>query len=150
MERREVRKMSGKKGRNVTLFKQFVKRHPKLIIEVRQGKMTWQQLYEEWYLLGEDDPSWKKYRSQSHSETDKNTNSQTTDENHVPEVIKQIMNYIKKMDMDQVQQFLGQINDALENFQKFLEENYKANPHETTGYRTKQRNFKNPFSFRKD
>jgi hypothetical protein len=29
---------------------------------VRSGHKTWQQFYEEWYLLGEEDPIWATYR----------------------------------------------------------------------------------------
>jgi outer membrane protein assembly factor BamD (BamD/ComL family) len=44
---------------SVLKFKEFVKNNPKLIQEVRQEKATWQELYEDWYLLGEDDERWK-------------------------------------------------------------------------------------------
>ncbi|BCE14284.1 hypothetical protein RSC3_01640 [Bacillus paralicheniformis] len=33
-------------------FKQFIKRHPKLISEVRKQEKSWQEVYENWVLLG--------------------------------------------------------------------------------------------------
>ena len=44
---------------SVLQFKEFVKNNPKIIQEVRKGKATWQELYEDWYLLGEDDSRWE-------------------------------------------------------------------------------------------
>ena len=47
---------------SVQQFKEFVNHHPKMVHEVRSGHKTWQQFYEEWYLLGEEDPIWATYR----------------------------------------------------------------------------------------
>ena len=33
-----------------------------MVHEVRSGNKTWQQFYEEWYLLGEEDPIWATFR----------------------------------------------------------------------------------------
>ena len=43
-------------------FKAFVKKKPELIDYVNDGKMTWQRFYEQWYLYGEDDAIWNKYK----------------------------------------------------------------------------------------
>lgn len=43
-------------------FKQFVKKHPKLIKEVRKEQRSWQDVYENWVLFGESDPIWDPYR----------------------------------------------------------------------------------------
>ena len=61
----EVRIMPTTKGPlhpSVQQFKEFVNHHPKMVHEVRSGHKTWQQFYEEWYLLGEEDPIWATYR----------------------------------------------------------------------------------------
>ena len=47
---------------SVQQFKEFVNHHPKMVHEVRSGHKTWQQFYEEWYLLGEEDPIWATFR----------------------------------------------------------------------------------------
>lgn len=48
-------------------FKQFIKRHPKLISEVRKQEKSWQEVYENWVLLGEDDSIWDPYREKEAS-----------------------------------------------------------------------------------
>ena len=44
-------------------FRVFVSKHPLLRDEVRKNTFTWQNIFEEWSLFGEDDPLWKKYES---------------------------------------------------------------------------------------
>ena len=39
--------------RSMEEFKAFLKKHPSLVYEVRRGIYTWQEVYEDWYLLGE-------------------------------------------------------------------------------------------------
>ena len=43
-------------------FKDFVRRHPLLRDEVRNNRRTWQSIYEEWVLYGENDSIWEPYR----------------------------------------------------------------------------------------
>ena len=48
--------------KRVEEFKDFVRRYPGLKTVVRNGQATWQSLFEEWYLYGEDDGQWEKYK----------------------------------------------------------------------------------------
>ena len=50
--------MAKKKRQSVEKFREFVKLHPHLRNEVIQKQTTWQELFEEWYLLGENHPRW--------------------------------------------------------------------------------------------
>ena len=43
-------------------FKQFARKYPGLKYEVRSGKATWQSIFEEWYLYGEEDSQWEKFK----------------------------------------------------------------------------------------
>ncbi len=52
---------------SVIKFKEFVKNNPKLIQEVRKGKATWQELYEDWYVLGEEDKRWETLGTETNS-----------------------------------------------------------------------------------
>ena len=53
-------------------FKQFVKRHPLLKNEVLAKRKTWQQLYEEYVLLGEEEfSSFKKEEENEQEKTEK-------------------------------------------------------------------------------
>ena len=45
-------------------FREFVRRHPKIRDEVRAGRRTWQNIYEEWVIYGEDDAQWYDYREE--------------------------------------------------------------------------------------
>ena len=54
---------------SVLQFKEFVKNNPKIIQEVRNGKSTWQELYEDWYLLGEEDSRWETIGTENDSRT---------------------------------------------------------------------------------
>lgn len=42
-------------------FKSFVKKHPKLITYVKDGKTSWQKFYELYDLYGEAPDIWKEY-----------------------------------------------------------------------------------------
>lgn len=42
-------------------FREFVSKHPLVRNEVLNGKKTWQAIYEDWVILGEEDGSWKQY-----------------------------------------------------------------------------------------
>ncbi len=63
--------MSDKLHPSVREFKDFLQRHPKLVEEVRRSGRGWQEYYEKWALLGEDDSMWEKYRSKENSKAGK-------------------------------------------------------------------------------
>lgn len=42
-------------------FKEFVKKHPKLINYVKDGTSSWQKFYELYDMYGEDENAWKEY-----------------------------------------------------------------------------------------
>ena len=56
--------MAKKKRPSIEQFRAFVKRHPQLRNEVQQKQTTWQGLFEEWYVLGEDHPRWDAEQSE--------------------------------------------------------------------------------------
>ena len=45
-------------------FKLFLKDNPKIVRDVRMGKKTWQEIYEDWSLLGEDDEIWNEFKEE--------------------------------------------------------------------------------------
>ncbi|MEW8971367.1 YlbD family protein [Mesobacillus jeotgali] len=101
---------------SVVKFKEFVKNHPELVQEVRKGNTTWQEMYEDWYLLGEDDPKWNK------SSNDKDGKSEEKEKK--TDWLGTIMGAVKNMDPEQVQgqihnisQALGAIQGVLSQFQ---------------------------------
>jgi hypothetical protein len=120
---------------SISEFKQFIRNHPKLIEEVRQNRFSWQQLFEEWYLLGEEDEKWQRYKSNNNQE--ENGNEQTKSQ-----FMSSILSMIKSMDVNEVQNHLANVSGALSNIQQVvqtLKPEKKQEDHQS-----------NPFQFRKD
>ena len=83
-------------------FKEFVKNHPLLKFEVRDNKRSWQNIFEEWDLLGEGDKSWNKYVENEKKDTLETVPGQET--------IRNVMGYIKKINPDSITKVLGNVN----------------------------------------
>ncbi|WP_186577576.1 YlbD family protein [Aquibacillus kalidii] len=107
-------------------FKQFVKQHPGLIKNVRRGKGDWQSYFEKYVLLGEDDPSWEKYKSADFEDNDLNakTKEKSSTKNKKSkdkqEFMNQFMKYIENVDFNKVEGHINQINGALSNIQTLV------------------------------
>ncbi|RLQ95861.1 YlbD family protein [Falsibacillus albus] len=133
--------MTGKKLHpSVEKFKGFVKKHPKMIQAVRSGKENWQELYEDWYLLGEEDARFNKFREENEVKEEK-TKTDT-------QWISQIGNMIKNMDADQMQQHINQLSQAIGSIQGVLSQFQGGKGSGSAPVRDSKPN--NPFSFRKD
>ena len=79
-------------------FKKFVRNNPKLIKYIKNKEMTWQSFYEIYDMYGENNEIWKQYLS------DKKVSS-------IPNI--DIMNYIKNIDLDAVQESINSIQRVL-------------------------------------
>lgn len=96
-------------------FREFVSRHPLLKDDVRANKMTWQNVYEEWSLFGEQDDNWKKYEK-----TEVKEEKQETPSNMVNmDSIKSIMNYVQKLNPDSVNKTLNTVQKVIQIAQTF-------------------------------
>ncbi|CAM4031857.1 hypothetical protein BAMA_09050 [Bacillus manliponensis] len=134
--------MKGELHPSVQKFKVFVNRHPKLVHDVREGKKTWQQFYEEWYLLGEDDEIWKRYR------VDNEENSRIQEEQKKEkseDFMGQMVSFFKNLDVEQVQQHITNVTSAIGSVQQVIQQ-FQGN--RTTEKKEKSEN--NPFFFQKD
>lgn len=116
-------------------FKDFLNKHPKLIKEVRKMGGSWQEYYEKWALLGEDDPFWNDYKDKEVSQLSKLKESDFF--NHL---IK-LTDYI---DVNKVQQQVSQLNNTIQIIQGMLGEYVKTK--EPNVVERQQR----PFHFFKD
>lgn len=141
--------MAKEKKPSIEQFKHFVKKHPKLIQKVKNGEGSWQELFEEWYLLGEDDPIWNKYRINEISEKSKLANEQEQTKETKNILIDQLLLYIKNMDMKQLQNYLGQMSDAIDSLQNLLGQ-LKNGENEESNRTSSASDRRNPFLFRKD
>ena len=64
-------------------FREFISRHSSLRKEVLSGKKTWQNIYEDWVILGEENEIWNSYRN---GNININTNTNTASANVVSAV----------------------------------------------------------------
>ncbi|MCH6265765.1 MULTISPECIES: YlbD family protein [Neobacillus] len=127
---------------SVEKFKEFVKNNPKIIKEVRKGNATWQELYEDWYLLGEEDQRWEKIGSDGEA-------AEVKDEKEAKgDLMSNVMGIFKKMDPNQMQSHLQNISQAIGAIQGLVSQfqggnapNNPVKPPEGP---------KHPFTFRQD
>ncbi|MFC4320301.1 YlbD family protein [Litchfieldia salsa] len=135
-----------KQSQNPTIeeFKLFVKKHPGLIQEVRKGKKTWQEIYEDWYLLGENDDSWTKY-NQNREESNEKETSKT-------DLMKKVLSSFKNVKMNDVQQQITNVGSAISTIQQVITQFQGGSNNGSDSIRSeKQAQTENhPFAFRKD
>jgi hypothetical protein len=133
--------MSQKKTNpSILKFKEFVRNNPKIIQEVRKGNATWQELYEDWYLLGEEDSRWDSIGEERNNETEETSDKKS-------DLMSTITGMLKKMDPNQVQHHINSLSQAIGAIQGLLIQFQGSNqPNQVREIEGP----KNPFSFRKD
>jgi hypothetical protein len=137
---------------SVERFKQFVKRNPKVLEAVKKENITWQELYEEWYLLGEEDPRFAAYTGEVKNTevAKKNTRvveSKTNEEEKKSDWLGQILGAVKRMDAQQLDTHINQLSQALAAIQGVLSQFQGPNQIKPV---QKSDQPPNPFQFRKD
>ena len=105
-------------------FRAFVSKHPLLRDEVRNNKFTWQNVFDEWSLYGEDDESWKKYevKKEESSTPDQQVDNPTNDNTNSTvnlDSIKSIMNYVQKINPDSLNKTLNTVQKVIQIAQTF-------------------------------
>ena len=113
-------------GSKMENFRMFVSKHPLLREEVRNNKFTWQNVYEEWVLYGEEDESWKKYEKQEPTDqvVDTFNANEKPEENQTNSTvnldsIKSIMNYVQKINPDSLNKTLNTVQKVVQIAQTF-------------------------------
>lgn len=102
-------------------FKQFARRHPKLVQEVRSNRRTWQEIYEEWTIFGEEHDIWAPYRETgTYSAKEPNRDSSPERKN---ESLYSLLSLLKKIDIDEAMSYASQINEALTSVRDMIEKN---------------------------
>lgn len=139
--------MAGKKLHpTVEQFKDFVKEHPLLVKSVRQNEHNWQELFEDWYLLGGDDPRWLAYREDGAKRTEQ---PKKEEEN---KWMKYVTGALKNMDPSQMQAHINNLSGAIGAIQGVLAQFGSENKHnaETESVPEESSQPRSPFFFRKD
>ncbi|AXI08976.1 hypothetical protein CUC15_08620 [Oceanobacillus zhaokaii] len=98
----------------VLAFKKFINEHPALIKEVRKNGKSWQEYYEKWVLLGEDDPHWKQYKEEQVKE-DENKSEQKNFE-----LMSQLMKLTENFDINKVQGQVQQLSNTISTIQEVI------------------------------
>jgi hypothetical protein len=90
-------------------FRDFVNVHPLLREEVRNGRRTWQNIYEEWVLYGDSTSEWNKYtESTTKPKTETANNSLNMDS------IKSIVGYVKNINPDSINKTLNTVQRVIQ------------------------------------
>ncbi|MDQ0272397.1 YlbD family protein [Cytobacillus purgationiresistens] len=130
---------------SVEQFKEFVKGNPAMIKQVRAGNSTWQELYEEWYLLGEEDSKWASLGK----EKDEGGTKEDT-ESKQPDWMENVMGSLKKMDVNQMQGYIANMSQALAAIQGVISQ-FQGGSSPKGGVSSNSSQQKpNPFTFNKD
>lgn len=98
-------------------FRSFISLYPKIKEEVTNGNITWQKVYENWVILGANDDIWQKYKIVSN--TNKNNSTGSIEDLLSQTSIKNVINYIKKIDPDSISKTLNTIQKVLQITQSF-------------------------------
>ncbi|SDL77685.1 spore coat protein YlbD [Sediminibacillus halophilus] len=106
---------------SVKEFKAFVKKHPGLVKEVNQKGNSWQDFYEMWVLLGEEDEKWKEYQPGNLKGAQNGEKSASEDsQGKQQQLASQFMQMIEKVDLNKVQGHMHQLNGAINNIQTLI------------------------------
>ena len=89
-------------------FRKFVNSHPLLRDEVRSGKSTWQNIYEEWVLYGEGNPDWNKYVNVQPKAQEKATQALSFDS------VKNVFGYLQKVNPDSLNRTLNSVQKVIQ------------------------------------
>lgn len=139
--------MDNKLHPTVREFKEFLTKHPALIKEVRENGRSWQEHYEKWVLLGEDDPYWKQYE-EAEDDTEKDDTENEKGTKKQSEMFGQLMKLTENIDINKVQEHVQQFSSTITTIQGMLGQfqetkNKKELPDNT-------RNEKQPFNWFRD
>ena len=88
-------------------FRSFVNKYPKIREDVINKNRTWQSIYEDFVILGPDNNIWDKYKEI------KSIDFLSSDG------MKNIMNYVKKINPDSISKTLNTIQKVLQISQSF-------------------------------
>lgn len=116
--------MSGEKQSNeLSEFKNFINRHPKLIREIRKNGESWQGIYEQWILLGEDDIHWEQYKEDQEEKDSKEPTEKLLSKFDLnPEMLEQVVKYAKTIDIHKLQEYVKQLSHTITTIQEIVDQ----------------------------
>ncbi|WP_420830844.1 spore coat protein YlbD [Oceanobacillus jordanicus] len=115
-----MNRLSNKLHPSVVEFKTFINKHPALIKKIRKSGRSWQEYYEQWALLGEDDPLWDEYKE---AETEWEKEEQDEGEGSFEknkELFSNLIKMTENMDLNKVQKQIDSFNNTISVVQELL------------------------------
>lgn len=104
-------------------FKSFINSHPKLVRKIRKDGKSWQEIYEQWVLLGEDDIHWEQYKEETDekSKSGEEKNQTFSKLDLKPDFVKQILKYTETVDVNKLQEQVQQLSDTIATVQEIVD-----------------------------
>lgn len=103
--------MLSEQNHSLEKFKEFVRKHPSLVKEVRRGIYTWQEVYEDWYLLGENHEVWKSFRDHTGAIEDSEEEMKRKKEESA--AVSSLFDSLKNVDVQSMQKHVSNLSQAL-------------------------------------
>jgi hypothetical protein len=114
---------------SVTAFKNFINGKPLLLREIRKSGRSWQEYYEKWVLLGEEDPYWQEFDKADTEDSSTNKDSKEKSESKNFELMNQIMKLTENIDINKIQgqvanlsKTIGTVQELVDQFQQSKKE----------------------------
>lgn len=102
-------------------FKEFVKANPHLLEYINNNQMTWQKFYEIYDMYGTDETIWSKYKSLSINNAPNTSNSPISS-------ITDILNIVKKLDLETVRKSIEGVSKAVSIIQDLTNKKDEISP----------------------
>lgn len=141
---------------DVRKFKSFVKNNPYVLKDVKSGEKTLQDLFEEYMLFGEEDDIWETYKDdpvnnedsgEGNADKDEDKKGKKTSKDSIN--VKELLEAVKKMNMNDLQKNLAQISGVLGSVQELLMQ-FKQSDGRGSSVNSQSSEQQSPFTFRDD
>lgn len=97
----------------VEQFKAFLTKRPAVIEAGRKSGEGFQDLFEKWSLLGEEDPYWKQFESSQKKAT-------PTKETDTKSFLDHVLGFAKKTDVSEISKHAGTLSETITSLQEML------------------------------
>ena len=100
----------------VVQFREFLQKHPELVRAARERGKGYQEFFENWVLLGEEDPYWKQFIKETEGKT---KTSKKSDEKSLP-FLDTVMNLAKKTDPAEIRKHAESFGETIRSLQEMV------------------------------
>lgn len=116
---------------SIIAFKEFINKNPKLRRELRKSGRSWQEYYEKWVLLGEDDPYWDQYKDMSESKQKETKTEEKEDksDNKGQEMLDQLLKIGENIDFNKIQGQVANLSKTIGVVQELVDQYQQAKSH---------------------